>query len=141
MFALALFAVGLGSCASSQPAVDMPVGTYHNSRNSLTWWGVYEGVIPSASGSGINARITLNRDYTFEILYEYLGRANGASAASGTFRWDDAGRVITLAGGGDLPFYYPPFYQVGEMFLRQLDIHGNPITGMLGDHYILQKVQ
>ena len=133
----------LGSCVHSNryaPAHDITIETYHNSRNSLTWWGVYEGIIPSASGSGINVRITLNRDYTFELSYEYIGRDDSVSTASGTFRWDDAGRTITLQGRDGFPFHYPAHYQVGEMFLRQLDMDGNPIEGQLAKHYILQKV-
>ncbi|MCL2193335.1 MAG: copper resistance protein NlpE [Treponema sp.] len=130
-------ALGCAHANRYAPSPDVAIETYHNSRNSLTWWGVYEGTIPSASGSGINVRITLNRDYTFEISYEYLGRDNGLFAANGTFRWDDAGRTITLENRADSPFRYSPRYQVGEMFLRQLDIHGNPIEG---DHYVLQKV-
>ena len=119
------------------PGHETAIETYHNSRNSLTWWGVYEGTIPSASGGGINVRITLNRDYTFEISYEYLGRDNGPFTAIGTFRWDDAGRIVTLEGRDGSPFRYPPHYQVGEMFLRQLDVYGNPIEG---ERYVLQKV-
>jgi len=133
-------ALGCAHANRYAPSPDTTIETYHNSRNSLTWWGVYEGTIPSTSGSGINVRITLNRDYTFEISYEYLGRDNGLFVASGTFRWDDAGRTITLESRGDSPFRYPPRYQVGEMFLRQLDIYGNPIEGELWEHYVLQKV-
>jgi len=149
VLAASMFALGLGACASNQ-ATQAVEGTaadevitetfYHNSRNSLTWWGVYEGIIPSASGQGIKTRITLNRDYTFELWYEYLGtvasRTGGnVFTTTGTFQWDDTGSKIMLEGRN-----CPPFYQVGEHFLRQLDIYGNIIVGGLGDHYILQKV-
>jgi len=142
----ALFALTLGSCAHADrrapvlaagDAVYYDGPFYHNSRNSLTWWGVYEGIVPSASCCGINVRITLNRDYTFELRYEYLG-ADAVFTVTGTFRWDDAGRNITLEKDG-LPLRYPPFYQVGENFLRQLDMQGNPVVGTLADFYILQK--
>jgi len=146
LLATVLLFVGLGSCLSTQ-ATDGAAGDaaegpfYHNPRNSLDWWGVYEGVIPSASGMGIEVRLTINRDYTFELRYEYIGRDYSA-VASGTFRWDDAGRVITLDGQRG----FPPFYQVGEGFLRQLDIAGNPIYGSWGfpsdeERYILRMVR
>ena len=139
-----LFALGCAHTNNYAPALDDAAyfggPFYHNSRNSLTWWGVYEGIIPSASGSGIKVRITLNRDYTFALSYEYLGRDNGVFSADGTFRWDDAGRNIKLEGLGDSPFRYPPHYRVGEMFLRQLDMDGNPIVGELAENYILRKV-
>jgi len=139
-----LLALVLGSCAGTQRdagggAIHQDGPFYHSSRISLTWWGDYEGTIPSASGYGINVRISLNRDYTFELSYEYQGRADGVFTASGTFRWDDAGGSIMLEGRDGLPFHYPPFYQVGEGFLRQLDLDGNPILGELGEHYFLRK--
>ena len=54
--ALAIF--GLGSCLS---------------KNSLDWAGVYTGTIPAADVEGINVRMKLNKDNTFELTYEYIG--------------------------------------------------------------------
>ena len=138
--AAVLLAFGIGACASGGGAVPAEGPFYHNSRNSLDWWGVYEGTVPAASGAGIDVRLTLNRDYTFVLRYDYAGR-DGSATVSGTFRWDDAGRAVTLEGPDGLPFGYPPFYQVGEGFLRQLDLEGNPVTGALEEHYILRMVQ
>jgi len=140
--AAALLAMALGSCATGHRCAqgsDLDGPFYHSSRISLDWWGDYEGTVPSASGSGIEVRLTLNRDYTFELRYEYLGREDGAFAASGTFRWNDAGTSIALEGHGGAPLRYPPFYQVGEAALFQLDMDGNRITGALGEYYILRK--
>jgi len=140
--AFAAILLGLGSCAHANrcaPEREAAIETYHNSRNSLTWWGVYEGTVPSASGYGIDVRITLNRDYTFELRYEYLGRDDGVFTAEGTFQWNDEGSGIRLEGRDGSPFRYPHFYQVGETFLRQLDTEGNPVTGKLGELYVLRK--
>jgi len=105
-----------------------------NSQNSLDWAGVYTGVIPAASGPGINVTITLRFDLSYEVLYEYIGRPDGDFSFTGTFKWDDAGRVITLDAAN-----IPPHYQVGEGRLFQLDMEGNRITGELADKYILAK--
>jgi len=148
VFAAALLALALASCAAAGRA---PAGggeyaggkyaeTLRNSRLALDWWGAYEGTIPSAGGEGIGVRVELGRDYTFALRYEYIGRANGVFTARGTFQWDEAGSAITLAGEGGLPFPYPPFFQVGEGFLRQLDMDGNPVEGGLGEYYVLRKV-
>jgi len=124
-----LLAAGLGACQSNQ-AVD----SAHNSRNSLDWPGVYTGVIPAADGPGIDVRITLNPDQTYELRYEYLERTNSVFTGKGKFKWDNAGNVITL---DDKTF--PPYYRVGENILTQLDMKGKEITGSLANNYVLRK--
>jgi len=133
-------AFALGSCATCPPNAGMEGLAGHNSRLALDWWGVYEGVIPSASGSGIEVSLTLRADHTFELVYDYIGR-EGTAVYSGTFSWNDSGSAISLDGQEGHPFLYPPFYQVGEGFLRQLDVQGNPIVGSWADSYLLLKAQ
>jgi len=133
-----LVAFALAGCASAQVADGAT--PHHNSRDSLDWWGVYEGTIPSASGSGIDVSLTIKQDLNFELSYEYVGRDDGMFVRIGTFQWNDTGSVITLV-GEDEAFSFPQFYQVGEGFLRQLDIDGNTIEGELADNYKLQKVE
>ena len=122
---------GLGACLSS-PAVDAA----HNSRNSLNWEGVYTGVIPAADGPGIDVRLTLYTDESYEISYHYIDRTDGDFTASGSFIWDLAGSIITLD-AADIP----PYYQVGENHLTQLDMKRKQITGALAEHYVLKKAQ
>jgi len=127
LMAIAIF--GLGSCASSKGPVDI-----HNSRISVDWAGVYTGTIPSASGSGINVRLKLNQNDTFELNYEYLDKPENLFTWSGSFKWDNNGEVITLD-NVDAPHYY----KVAENKLIQLDMKGKPITGKLADNYVLTK--
>jgi len=127
LMAVAIF--GLGSCASNRGAVDI-----HNSRISLDWEGVYTGTIPSASGAGINVRMKLNRDDSFEMRYEYVDKSENPFTWTGSFKWDNKGEVITL----DIS-EAPPHYRVGEKKLIQLDMKGKPITGNLADNYVLTK--
>ena len=127
-----LLTTGLGACQSNQ-AVD----SAHNSRNSVDWQGVYTGVIPAADTSGIDVRITLYPDQTYELRYEYLERTNNVFTGKGRFDWDKAGNVIildTLDGKS-----FPPYYRVGENILIQLDMKGKEITGSLANNYILRK--
>jgi uncharacterized lipoprotein NlpE involved in copper resistance len=121
----------LAACASTR---NESIATLHNSRNSLDWDGVYSGIIPSASGSGIQVRIVLNLNYTFELRYFYIDRSESDMIINGTFNWNDAGSIITL--NTDRA---PPHYQVGENFLRQLDLQGRVISGSLAENYILRK--
>jgi uncharacterized lipoprotein NlpE involved in copper resistance len=131
---LALIAVlvvfGVSACKPRQ-AVDAA----HNSRNSVNWDGVYAGVVPAASAPGIDVRITLYPNETYEMRYEYIDR-EGSFTDSGSFAWDEAGSVIKLD-GTDMP----PYYKVGENVLIQLDMQGDEITGSLASAYILKKAQ
>ena len=133
LFMAALLVMGLGSCASTK-AVD----SAHNSRNSLDWQGTYTGMIPAASAPGIDIRMTLNADETFQLRYEYVDRANSTYNEAGSFTWDKTGNNITLdtkdTDGG------LRYYKVGENTLTVLDIKGNVITGDLADLYILKKL-
>ena len=128
MGVLLAFALTMSSCASSASV------TAHNSRDSLDWAGTYAGLIPSASGMGIEVRLTLISDGAYVLNYHYVGRDNPDFSSTGIFTWDRAGNVITLDSNTG-----PLQYQVGENMLRQLDMEGKVITGNLADMYILRK--
>ena len=113
--------------------------TSHNSKNSLDWEGLYIGVIPSASGMGINVNLTVNIDETYTIEYQYVGKSDEVFSHAGTFTWNPAGDTIILDSVNIDGF--PPYYRVGENTLTHLDLDGNVITGDLADMYILHKQQ
>jgi uncharacterized lipoprotein NlpE involved in copper resistance len=118
--ALAL-ASGMAGC-TSQPASTGKAVDSHNSRNSLSWAGLYEGVLPCADCPGIKARLTLRRDYSYELVTDYLDRPLPPQTARGQFTWNTAGGTITLegAGGGQT-------FMVGEGRLLQLNRDGTPL--------------
>ena len=132
-----------------QPEEDEDLNPHHNARNSLDWAGVYQGIVPSASGMGIQVQLVLQQDETFLLRYEYLtgeepipeigsfgwGKQDVDALASGSFEWDEAGNVVRL----DVE-NWPPYFQVGEGRLTQLDMSGNLITGDLAENYVLTKV-
>jgi uncharacterized lipoprotein NlpE involved in copper resistance len=121
IFFVVVFALfGLGSCVS---------------KNSLDWAGVYTGTIPSAGGSGINVRIKIDKDNTYELTYEYIDRPpENSFTSTGKFTWDDAGNIIHID-TTDAPGYY----KIAKNKLIQLDMEGKPITGKLADNYVLTK--
>jgi len=108
----------------------------HSSRLSLDWVGTYSGVIPCASCPGIETRITLNKDGTFERSRRYIDASPVPSADSGSFTWNDAGSIVTLnpADGSSRQHY-----QVGEHRLLQLDQQGRRIEGDLAGLYVLDQ--
>jgi uncharacterized lipoprotein NlpE involved in copper resistance len=116
-------------------ACDRKADAAHNSRNSLNWDGLYTGLIPAAAGPGINVRIQLNKDGSYEMSYQYIDRGSERFEAAGTFVWNEAGSVITLD-----TEEFPPHYKVAENRLIQLDMEGNIITGPLAEDYVLTKV-
>jgi hypothetical protein len=120
---------GFNSCLSNQG-----LNNAHNSKNSLDWQGVYTGTIPSGSGPGIDVRIKLNLDQSFELNYVYIDRPDSQFNWTGSFQWDKKGDIITL----DINDA-PPHYKVAENKLIQLDVNGKPISGMLADNYVLKK--
>jgi uncharacterized lipoprotein NlpE involved in copper resistance len=83
---------------------------------------------------GINVRIILNKDETYIVNYQYIGRSDQVFTYTGTFKWDERGNTITL--DSDV---IPPHYRVGENTLTQLDMRGRLIRGELADYYVLRK--
>jgi uncharacterized lipoprotein NlpE involved in copper resistance len=104
-------------------------------RSNQEWSGTYSGTIPSASGSGIQVRMILNPNNTFELHYTYIDRSDNDFVVRGSFTWNSAGNTITLNTDR-----VPPHYQVGQNYLRQLDLQGRPITGNLSENYVLRKM-
>lgn len=105
----------------------------HTSENALDWDGSYQGVLPCADCEGIKTTINLNKDLSYTIKHEYLGK-HGVFESKGTFKWSANGQIIILS-DTDRNNYF-----VGENRLIQLDASGNKITGDLADLYVLNKI-
>ncbi len=105
----------------------------HNAMNSLDYEGVYKGVLPTASGSGMDVVIELS-DSTYNKKVLYVGKGDKAINTKGTYSWNKEGNTITLEGEDK-----PNQYFVGENTLTQLDIDGNKIKGEIEEDYILRK--
>jgi uncharacterized lipoprotein NlpE involved in copper resistance len=125
----ALLLSGLSGCATKKV-----VDAAHNSKNSLDWAGVYTGIIPAGDTAGVELRITLNYDETYEAEYQFAGKPETRLISAGMFNWNDEGNIIKL----DIE-HIPPYYAVAENKLIQLDMNGKIISGSLADKYILKK--
>ncbi|WP_192347063.1 copper resistance protein NlpE [Algoriphagus sp. Y33] len=135
----------LTSCSTSQEKTETQIETTvegaepytsDNSATSLDWSGTYKGTVPCASCEGIETTLTLNSDFTYKIVTNYLGRNDALEEENtGSFTWDETGSIITL----EKVSQAPSLYKVGENRIWQLDMEGNMITGDLADHYILTK--
>lgn len=125
LLSLLALALALTACMPRKDADGMPAAAKpdaaHNSRNSLDWAGVYEGVLPCASCPGVQTRLTLNRDESFELSTLYLDRDKAPSIVRGRFSWQPSGNAITLdtQQGGQQ-------FMVGEGSVAQIDAGAAP---------------
>jgi heat shock protein HslJ len=102
---------------------------------SVDWPGTYFAMMPCADCEGIETTLTLNKDLTYAMTRNYLGKAGAKPDVSkGTFKWNAAGSRITLSNQS------PSDIQVGENQLFHLDMSGNRITGDLADKYTYKKL-
>ncbi len=106
----------------------------HNARNSLDYAGTYQGMLPCADCEGIAVEIRINYDGSFKKALKYIGKNADIFEFRGEYTWNDAGNTIALKG-----MEPPNQYFVAEERLIHLDIDGQPISGDLADHYVLEK--
>jgi heat shock protein HslJ len=124
---------------SSRAVPDSPaaVSDGHTARNSLDWYGTYEGIVPCADCEGIKTVLTLNQDMTYVLTATYVGKSDTPFRHTGTFGWNDAGNTVILSGLTDRPSQY----FVSEGYVLQLDMDGKRIGGALADMYRLARAK
>src|SRR5512139_67382 len=100
--ALALVVALLGACSGEKPQSppDADVVDMHNSRNSLDWSGVYEGIVACQDCPGTQMRLTLGPDGSFELSRRALVRGAAPASAKGQFTWQPDGNSIVLDASG-----------------------------------------
>lgn len=107
----------------------------HNAQNSLDFQGVYMGILPCADCDGIETTIELGPGNAYTLTTVHLKNGDETTrTGTGTFKWNDAGNIITLEQES-----LPNQYFVAESMLYHLDMEGNRIVGELEDKYILLK--
>jgi uncharacterized lipoprotein NlpE involved in copper resistance len=103
-----------------------------NVKSNLDWDGVYTGIVPGAD-SGINVEITLKRDGTYIVSYQYIDKSNDVFVYAGTFTWRD--EYTVQLDDKDIP----PYYLVGNGTLTQLNMAGEKNNSVHAKDYILKK--
>jgi len=101
------------------------------------WAGVYTGVIPSASGEGIDVKVTLHVNETYKVESRYVGKSDEVFTNTGKFTWNPERNIVII--DSEREGEPPTYYKLGEKALIHLDIEGNVITGALANDYILMK--
>jgi len=121
-----LLLIAVASFAVSSCISNMALKGIRNSKNYLSWEGVYTAVILSGEGHYIDVRIRLNPDQGFEFYY---GREDGAFDPfywKGSFRWDETGNIILADING-----VRHKYKVAKNKLIRLDVN----------NFVLEKEQ
>ena len=98
------------------------------------WAGIYYGVIPAADCPGISVVVILNTDRTYKITYQYIDRDDELFVFTGTFKWEEYSKMITLDNNPT------PSYRMQGQYLLHLDLEGKEITGKLANNYKLNKL-
>jgi heat shock protein HslJ len=125
--------IGLSSCKSNKQVQTSTMKLQgDNSMTSVDWVGTYQGILLCADCEGIKTQIVLNKDLTYVLETQYLGKDKKVFQAKGNFKWNEEGSKITIDNTEK------QIYQVGENRLFHLDKDGNRITGEIANNYVLE---
>lgn len=117
----------------------VPSVNEHTSENSLSWAGVYEGVLPCADCPGIAVKLELDKKGTYHYHSYYMDRKADTMHQEGTFAWKATGSEIILMNNGQPDSTAQ--YRVIEGALEKLDIEGKRIEGNLAPNYVLKQTK
>ncbi|MEQ8907968.1 MAG: copper resistance protein NlpE N-terminal domain-containing protein [Vicingaceae bacterium] len=108
----------------------------HNSQNSLDWKGTYRGILPCADCIGIQTKLTLNDDSSYQVQSFYLGKSNEINSKKGRYQFTDYGSTIVCRINNKIVSRY----KVEENQLRPIGSHGED-QSEIADRHILRKNQ
>ncbi len=99
-----------------------------------TYYGTYEGVLPTANAAGVRTVLVVNEDNTFTLKSEYIGKGDSG-------RFEDVGNysvnnnVITLTDNKGKKL----FYRIDDGKVSLCDPDGNVASPEMADKYSLMK--
>ena len=111
--------------------------TTHTAKNSLSWGGVYQGVLPCADCEGIKTTLVLNYDGTFSLSEEYKKGLMTflPQAVEGNIIWDEQNPSLIILGDN----VTSRVYFVGENYIRAYGMDKQPIQSSL--NYTLNQIE
>lgn len=115
---------------NTEQVVDM-----HNAENSLSYCGIYQGVIPAADAPGIQVTLILNDDNSYELHETFIDNENGEFQEKGSYSLNE--NVLTLFRNENEKSYY----KVEEGRLKMLTQDQEEVTSELAPHYILNQTE
>jgi len=136
MFIICFFMTGIAVSGLGLYVLGHGIIDIRNANIIFDWDGVYKGILPAAEGPGIDVRLKLNKDDSYELMYKYLNNPDKLFIWAGSFNWNKIGNIITL-NIADTPVYY----KVTENKVIQLDKKRKPIRGKFAINYVFKKEQ
>lgn len=138
-FKLYLFVVIFSGCnpvfAETVEATD---NNTHHAQSGIDWPGIYLGFTPCDDCKGVKTTLALNKNNSYLLITQYIGKSPREIVEKGRFTWGDANNTIVLT-PRDNSTSTTRQYFVGENILIELDKNGNRITGKLANRYILRR--
>ena len=141
ILAAALAMVSCGGNAQQKAAPAGPQQTtaaapdMHTAETSLDYQGTYAGTLPAADCPGIEPRLTLKKDGTFDLHMKYIDRAAEFDTKGG---YSVRGNLQTLPPENGEEVEY---YKIEATRLRRLDADKQPVTGPMAENYVLKKTE
>ncbi|WP_150046254.1 MULTISPECIES: copper resistance protein NlpE [Methylomonas] len=119
--------------ASAQSA---PHDEAHHPAKKMDWPGIYNGFLPCADCMGLKTSLALNKNGSYILITQYVGRSPRDFVEKGKYSVDEASQTISLTPrkAGDTHQY-----RIGDGQLMQLDDHGKAYTGELASRYVLRR--
>jgi len=112
------------------------VGAEHQHQpDSTAWIGMYNGSTPCADCVGVKTTLALNKNNTYILLTQYLGKSEREYVEKGKIVWTDPHNLQLTSKDGKVSHRY----LLGDNSLTQLDEQGNRITGKQAERYILRR--
>lgn len=108
----------------------------HHAQHSREWPGVYNGVTPCDDCYGVKTSLALNKNNSYVLMTQLLGKSPRDYTEKGKFSWSENGDKILLTPRDGSTTRQ---YLVGEKTLTQLDGNGNRYTGKNAEKYVLRR--
>lgn len=121
------------------PAVAQTTDTQQHAAHghqSLDWPGIYYGFPPCTDCEGIKTSLALNKNDSYILIIEYVGKSPREFVEKGKFTWNDDNSTIILTSRDGKNVH---FYKAAPDTLTQLDTQGKAFTGKQAERYILRR--
>lgn len=108
---------------------------HHANMPAGLWPGVYQGFTPCEDCKGIKTSLALNKNNTYILIRQYVGKSPKDVVEKGTFAWESDSNTLVLTPRNASPSHQ---YFVEDNALMQLDDSGHRFTKDV-EHYELRK--
>ncbi len=114
---------------------DANAAEHHHEPDVSEWLGTFNGLTPCADCVGVKTTLALNKNGSYLMMTQYLGKSEREFTEKGKLSWVDGHTALLTSRDGSAKRYY----QLGNNTLTQLDDNAKLITGKQAERYILRR--